>query len=340
MNNLAFEFKQSLISKKEKWEQLFFTYKLEYPYIEEHSFEKSLLHILEILNKFPNWKTIPMENLTEIVFTKTLEMQAKKLIGENSHYPKFLGRWEYILESLGNSCYPHLEFLFSYLPNALLNLQKEKKFPIDSWIEDYIKIIPLCEDNTQLLHVGFVLAWKHGLAKLREQSLEFLNELPTNLIQLIFEINILQEKKKLFIEFIKQNPWVDPKSFETKNTNPKMKVHVVGGYASLDGVFQHPPIFYQGHANIVTDGQKIFEIHADFFGVSFVPITKEEVPLTEEKNKLQVSLSKNCILYKGQSFLLPSFPENSELKTTKDTFYIVSNFTNYLLVGGFENGNS
>ncbi len=337
--HLALEFRKILVLEKSKWEQIFLNYKFEYSHIEETDFEKTLYNILNLFNKFEDWKTLELKTIVEIIFSQTLEMLAKKLIGENSQYPEFMNKWEYIIESLENFSYKHLEFLFTYLPNVLINLQKEKKFLINYWIQDYVKIIPVCENNKQLFQVGFVLAWKNGLAKFRSQSLELLEELPCNILNLIFETQLSENNKKLFIEFLKQNPWNDPKLFEKQNAKLTMKVHVAGGHSALNGIFLQPPTFYNKHANIVNDEDKIFQIYADFFGVSFVPIFSQEIQEEpNNNNKLEIILNKNCISYKGESFLLPAFPENFLLRTTKDSFFVVSNFTHYMLVGGF-NGN-
>lgn len=335
--SLVLEFKKTLLEEPKKWEQIFWNFKTEYPHLEKEEFEKNLLKVLTILDKFESWKTIEIHKLTEIIFTKTLEMVAKRVLGENSQYPTFFQRWKYFLKSLGNSCFQHFSFLFTYLPNAILNLEKEKKFQIYVWVQKNIQIFKLCENETELLQAGFVLAWICGLARYRNESLKILPNLPLKILNSIFEIELNETNKKLFISCLEENPWANPKFFFEKKAEPEIHYHVAGGYAGLDGIFLHPPIFYNNHPNILTDGEQIFEVYADFFGINFVAISKENINSINTKSKLSISIDKNKIIYAEKSFLLPAFPENFIWKTNQTTFYIISELTNYVIIGGFEN---
>ncbi len=338
MAKLKEEFKKYLISKKEEFNKIYYIESLNYPNLESKNFSDTLEHVInllpsEISEEFSN--QVEFYKFCEICFTKVLEMVARNFLGETSIHPKFLKTWLHFLQTSGTLVFLNPEFYFIYLPNSLINLQAEKNFLVENWLNELHKFIQKGYSLDLLLKLGFVLAWKNGIAKYREKALEYLEMLTPIEINLLFNINLKPEEKSIFFYKLKTNPYQLPHLYNITSKEPKLVFHLAGGFIGFEEKFYFPPKFVNGCANYITDGVKVYKIYSDYFGISLEPIESKEISQTFTKTSLQVQLYLNEIQISSKSYPLPNFPkEDRIIRTDEHSFYIISPLTHYICVGG------
>jgi hypothetical protein len=336
MAELITEYQKVLKEKREEYNQIFALFRLNYPNLDEESFRESLFYLLITLN-FRS-KDLPEKELWEsfvkISYKKTLEMVAKNILGKNSFIPEFAGHWHAFLQSIGKDIFYLNEFCFSYLPNSIHNLSVVSEFPLKQWMEEYTKLISTKENLSYHLNLGLVLAWKLGMAKYRDASLECLKSFSASLISEIFHYNITDSEKSAFLFFLQENPWRKPSEFRVAKKDYTVTTRKAGSYIGLGGEFRYPPRFYQGLFQFLTDGEDIFQIYADCFGVNIEKFGGDSFPDLPKGNPLPVQKTKDNIQISGKIYDSIPFPKEVTIKSSYHSFTIVSPFSHSILVGG------
>ena len=338
MVKLKEEFKKFLVSKKQEFNKIYYIQSLNYSSLESKNFSDTLEHLIDLLSSEISEELcnkVEFYKFCEICFTKVLEMVARNFLGENSTKPDFSKTWLNFLKTSGILVFLNPEFYFIYLPNSLINLQAEKNFLVENWLNELHKFIQKGYNLDLLLKLGFILAWKHGIAKYREKALEYLETLTPTEINLLFNINLKPEEKSIFFYKLKNNPYQPPHLYNITSREPQLVFHLAGGFLGFGEKFYFPPRFVNGCSNYITDGVKVYKIYSDYFGISLEPTESKEISQTLTKTPLQVQMYTNEIQISSKFYLLPKFPkEDRIIRTDEHSFYIVSPLTYYICAGG------
>ncbi|MCB1176747.1 MAG: hypothetical protein KDK36_04115 [Leptospiraceae bacterium] len=329
--------KEIIFENRNEFNKYYFIAKSRFPSLEIDEFSHYLNFYLEpIVNKF---NTSPKENMLNFItkgYNSILEFLGKFIIGKKSKFPEFENIYNNFYFNNQKNTFNYPNFYFSYLPNAILNLSRLSDFNFKVWVLNYSNTITKLKSEEEFLYSGFILAWKNGKSIWRETSLEYLKKSNLEFINLIFNSEFKESEKLSFLSYLEENPWRDPNSFGKKKTN-SISIKKFGSFIGLKGQFTNPPSFYLNYPDLLTDGENVFKVHSDFFGVTLEKLNSENIPKKKyiEQSSLKASVKLNMITLNGKLHKLPTFPEpKAEVKTNTNSFYIVSPYSFSFLVGG------
>lgn len=329
--------KKLILENSSEFNQRFLIYKNRFPSIEVEEFSKYLeKYVLPIVNQNPEESDEIILQFIRTSYSYILELLGKFLLGSKSKFFDFENEFDFFYFSGNKNFLSYADVYFSAIPNSILNLKNDPYFKWSGWKEKFNRSLLISKDRKDIYQSGFILAWMHGKANWRETSLEYLQTISPDFDSLFFSVEIPSEKRKSFIEYLRLNPWKDPMSFFNGKSS-KLIVHKRGEFIGLGGNFKKPPKFYSNYSNILTDSEHFYKIHADYFGVSLERIPINDIPpKTKLKvNQMDLTIDLNMIKQNGKLYNLPTFPDSkAEVRSSSDTFYVISPFTFSFLVGG------
>jgi hypothetical protein len=138
----------------------------------------------------------------------------------------------------------------------------------DGWLDALASGADRCADRGALFDLGAVLAWRAGLAEVRDVALERASGLePGLLVQLFGAAQLESATHRRFCAPGAAGP-LGPLS----PLGPLALVARVGAFVGFGGPFRRPPLPRVVAGRVVcTDGDGAFELHADVFGARLRP---------------------------------------------------------------------
>lgn len=192
------------------------------------------------------------------------------------------------------------------LSNALVNLAAHSTARSDQWLNELMRIGPMCQSENELLDVAGVLAWRAGMAHLRSGAVERLARLPVSLaaqavgLETTPEASVWEDVR----ERIAQDRWFNPASAANGSaTAGPTLVHVVGSFRGFGGSFMKPPhVVLHDESLHVLDESSIWRLHADCFGTHLQrigPVTESGIPIKKRTGRKQAGATQPSISEDG-----------------------------------------
>ena len=121
------------------------------------------------------------ENTALALYDSALTLMSKKLLGPSSRFPGIDRLWHQHLGSFLQHSGAQSHQVISSLSNAVFNLSQKIPLRCDQWLNSLTTLAPHCSTPEQLLTVGQVLAWTHGMAHWRRSAINIWKQLPPSL---------------------------------------------------------------------------------------------------------------------------------------------------------------
>ena len=193
--------------------------------------------------------------------------------------------------------------LFRRLGNGYARLARELGEPAAiEWMESLAQIAGEAEGQGELSEWGLVLAWRGGLAEARSAALEVALGLPpARRAALLGHAELDPSPLARFCRPGRATP-----------LGPLREIGKVGGFLGFGGPFRRPPSLRATEAGIVASsaGQS-FLLHADAFGLRFVPTASTHADATPEAQPTLGARGK--LEWRGQSLTDARFARASSL---------------------------
>ena len=126
------------------------------------------------------------------------------------------------------------------------------------------------------LEAGQVAAWRAGVAHARAGALDVCGRLPADLaaVALDLEATTPPETMQRVVERLRADPWTWPPHV-VSGQDPPADLKLVGYLGAFRGLpggrFITPPLAgVRDGIFVVSDAERTFELHADFFGATLV----------------------------------------------------------------------
>jgi len=162
--------------------------------------------------------------------------------------------------------------------NALTTLAACRGTRLGDWVETMAALSERAEDVEVWLKAGVVVAWRSGLAHARAGALEACALLPAELGAVAIGLDPATNAETMarVVERLRADPWAWPPHVAS-GEQPPLGIKLVcyaGGFRGFraGGQFIAPPrVGIRDGVFIVTDGERVFELYADFFGATLMP---------------------------------------------------------------------
>ncbi|GAB3903688.1 hypothetical protein GCM10029964_096020 [Kibdelosporangium lantanae] len=191
------------------------------------------------------------------------------------------------------------------MANALSHVQS-----VD-WVTTMVAVAPDLSTVDELLDVGAVAAWRHGLAVLRTSALAAARRVSPSVLTTVLGTSD--------VDALAADPW-----FTGQDLGLRV-VRRVGAFRGFGGTFARPPRVFTSHGQWhATDGRDTWRIHADRFGTSIRRVGS--VPRDEPTDGLTLSRY-GTVQYRGQSLDVPALAGASSWATMGNTLAATTPWT-------------
>ena len=156
--------------------------------------------------------------------------------------------------------------------NALHYLAAIPYTRIPQWMNDMLRVSPVCESAAQFLACGQVASWRAGVAHFRSGALGLMDSLSEAAARTLMEVP-KDAPWALVREELHRNPWFNPKSQPLNPTPSNGSMREVlrpGAFRGFGGLFPEPPVVEGfGEHFLVSSGGACWLLTADIFGATF-----------------------------------------------------------------------
>ncbi len=209
--------------------------------------------------------------------------------------PELSRLWREVLPGLAPLVAREPERVSGALSNAAVNLDAYSA-RLDQWLNELARVGPLCESVSQLLQVNGVLAWRAGLARLRNSSLNLLRGLPPELAARTMGLKGAFDGSDWpqTLNRICRDRWFDPaKAAEPGITKETIReVARVADYRGMGGeLMDLPVVFMDSEQLYVTDLQNTYRMEVDCFGCNLHAAPEVTLPKTPRMKSKNVQLN-------------------------------------------------
>jgi hypothetical protein len=212
-------------------------------------------------------------DVVHVAYDLALELVGQKLVGPAARMPFVGDAWQQILLQAPALVAAEPERVIASVCNASYQLSATAGARPTFWIDAMARLASQCPDAPTFLTLGHVLAWRAGMAHLRESALAAADALPEPLILAAIGAQAgrwLDIRGRLLAD-----PWFDP-SNPAASSSPRV-VARAGGFRGFGGLFLTPPMVAMADEQLLArSGDNCWLMKSDAFGATFHRATIEE----------------------------------------------------------------
>lgn len=268
-------FVAALEADRDSLNQRFRTQSLQGPPLDASAFFEHLVQRVEPLvaathAHFPERS----RSVTTELYGVSLDLFRAGYWGRESRLPALNQLWEQTLPSLAPLVAREPNRVAGALSNALIHVAQQQDTLAREWLARLSSLGGRCQSVNQLLAITMVLAWRCGMAQLREGALERLARLPADLaapcmrVDEVFagEAKAIDESAwQVTLERLRRDRWSDTNDLQTSHVPVLAKY--VGAFRGFGGSFMRPPIVFLHQTHLmVTDQTTVWRLFADAYG--------------------------------------------------------------------------
>jgi hypothetical protein len=232
-----------------------------------------------------------LKNVAVSLYEKVLELCVKDILGSEGKYPGFKKNLLTLIDNFSELTVNDTAEFISSVSNAILNILKYNPDIIDEWTGKIIKLKNIIKTIVDFKNFGFITAWTKGISCYRERSIELLQSIDDEAICMLLELPFqLNNKRDMFFNAIKSNPWLDPrKAFSSEKES--LMVRAVGNFSGYDGVFSQPPVTFVSDGRIIAcDDERFFILFADYYGIMLVSAGDQDIGCETKSDKSEINI--------------------------------------------------
>lgn len=220
-----------------------------------------------------------VDTVVSALFDAAVELVPKGVLGPGTRAPEIDAAWRALLAVSGRMLVADPRRVVAATLNALTTLGGSRGARLGDWVATMAALAERAADVEVWLRAGVVAAWRSGLAHARAGALDACALLPPDLAALALGLDAATgaETMTRVVERLRADPWAWPPHVASGEQPPlgvKM-ICYVGGFRGFGygGRFIAPPrVGLRDGVFVVSDGERVFELHADFFGATLVPV--------------------------------------------------------------------
>ena len=218
-----------------------------------------------------------VDTVVSALFDASLELVPRGVLGPGARMAELETTWRATLGASGRMLCADPRRVVAATMNALTRLAACGGTRLADWATTMGALSERAADVDVWLKAGVVAAWRAGLAHARAGALDACAALPADLgaIAVGLDPGTGAETMVRVVERLRGDPWAWPPHVASGEQPPLgiKLVGYVGAFRGFGGPFIAPPrVGLRDGVFVVTDGERVFELHADFFGATLVPV--------------------------------------------------------------------
>lgn len=213
--------------------------------------------------------------VADALFTLSVRLWERGVLGPTTRFTAVPLGWNLILPGITSLLARDPRQVAAAIANALYRLSAEPEYRPEFWIETIARLGSRCSTVPELLQLGRVIAWRSGMAGLREPALEACEKLPPELAAQALgsdAATLPASRMAGLLEQLRANPWAAPGDPEEREPQVKMAGRV-GAFVGFQGRLTAPPrllgIEPDSQILCLTDRESLWRVVADRFGASW-----------------------------------------------------------------------
>ena len=249
-------------------------------------------------------------DVAHVAYDMALELVGQKLVGRSARTTHVGDAWRRILPRVAPLVATTPERVIAAVCNAAHQLSVTTGARPSFWIDTMAELASECGDVETFLTLGHVVAWRAGMAHLRESALAAADALPEPLVLAAIAAPGGQWAK--IRDRLHADPWFDPAKPRASATEGRV-VARAGAFRGFGGLFTEPPVVAMaGEQLLVRGGEDCWLLKADAFGATFHRATKEEFECARVERTLPtgVSLSGGALTVRGVKAKVPDLVDD------------------------------
>jgi hypothetical protein len=220
-----------------------------------------------------------VDTVVSALFDAILEVVPKGILGPGARVPELESAWRVLLSASSRMLCAEPRRVVAATLNALTRLARVRGTRLADWVETMSVLSERAGDVDAWLRAGVVAAWRSGLAHARAAALDTCALLPADVAAVAVGLDPATNAETMatVVQRLRTDPWAWPPHV-AEGEQPPLGIKLVGylgGFRGFGagGPFIAPPLVgLRDGVFVVTDGERIFELHADFFGATLIPV--------------------------------------------------------------------
>jgi hypothetical protein len=278
-----------------------------------------------------------VDAVVSALFDATLGLVRWGLLGPRSRRPRIGATWLALLEAAPGMVCADPARVVAATANACASLAEVRGARLADWAGQMAAMASRAAGVDAWLRAGVVAAWRSGLAHTRAGALEVAANLPPDLAALAVGLDVVTPAEVVarVLDRLRADPWLWPPDVAGGTEQPPAIKFVcrIGGFRGFvpDGRFLAPPtIGLRDGVFVACDGERTFELHADFFGATLVPVGPASRPAAVQGALI---LGEGGEVRCGDlSRAFPGFAKNTTWASTDTTLVAASACSHHLSV--------
>jgi hypothetical protein len=279
---------------------------------------------------------LPSDQITEAAmaaYDTGLQLVGQKLMGPEARLPEIIQGWHRILPRISSKLATAPRQIIPAVCNAIYQIKSTPGARPQQWIELMERLGPETTDVESFLTLGWVSAWRAGLAHFRSGAIAALETLPNAVRLSALEADpamtweVTQERLRL-------DPWFDP-SVPEKRSRAGEVVAQVGSFRGFGGLFVEPPIVTDsGDHFLARSNNECWLVTADAFGATFHRSSLNEFDLARANSAMpaRVSIDRKHIALDGTPLQLASLGELTSAAANDTTLAVTLALTHSIVL--------
>jgi len=266
--------------------------------------------------------------VVEILYDMALPLVAQGWLGSASRTPALEVGWRQLLIGLAPwLCQAPRKFAGSML-NALHQFHELGEAALGAWVKNMLRLAPHYTDLDEILTVGRLLAWRHGLVTQRRAALDAGFSLPAQITQTALELSAPLTNEHW--QRMRTEPQTMPVDCLRTDIKTPAWIRWMDGFSGFGGNFRRPPLVKADATGVyATDGQRVWLIVADSYGAQLVPV-RHVTPWTDDKRPTADVTAAGVITANKTKVNFSSFPSPRQAAWHGGLLVLTSNVTHRL----------
>jgi hypothetical protein len=248
-----------------------------------------------------------VDTVVSALFDAALELVPRGVFGPGARMPELETAWRELLGASGRMLCADPRRVVAATVNALTRLAECRHTRLADWVATMATLSEQAPDVDVWLKAGVVAAWRSGLAHARRGALEACAHLPAELSAVAFGLDPATNAETMarVVERLRVDPWAWPPHVASGEQPPLgiKLVGYVGGFRGFGagGQFIAPPrVGLRDGVFVVTDGERVFELHADFFGATLLSVGPTSPGFEPPQARGALALTEGGAVHRGE----------------------------------------